>query len=489
MDKNNKSKIYKNEGSVMVLAVIVMAITMITISTVAFQNINQIKSTTNNQNYKSYKYAAEAGVDKTVAEACMQIEQLKTSTINSKQEPRGDKFFYLKGKLDKVLLDLDEVNGNTSSLRTELQRIIHQTYVDNDRLVKDLVLLKQKAIETSGEIGYENEELRNKMYSIINNINEVLELGFYYEHIDHNPFEFKPSKEDKNWNINAIETNFKDSNSSTKQSYNVSRIADEEVLYAKKEAENVRDKIPSSTHSNVSNYVMHNIINEIGYVSTRYIKGGEGLIPGLSSIRNEFQYLINVLHSGKTPLDDEFTNKKSQICQAIDAVINKINSAQIELYRLYTEKRDSNPNAYKPEPYIDIIQGFRTYILETIKYLDTAKKNLIETKCKLGDKYIPPAIEDSNNAEYRIVIPEETYDLNENIRYTIKGVDEEIPVVYNKENTEIAGIDDIDLTIISIGNGKLNTEYKIESKVKIKSELKNSKFITSYDVISHEMAK
>lgn len=489
MSKSNKSKIYKNEGSVMVLAVIVIAITMITISTIAFQNINQIKSTTNNQNNQSYKYAAESGIDKIIAEACRQVEQVDATTTNLRKESRDDKYFYVKGKLEEILVDLDKVNSGTSNLKTEIKRVLNKTYVEDNILIDDLVLLKQKSIETSGEIGYENEELRNRMYNIINKINEILELGFYYEHINHSPFEFKPSKQDKNWNIAAIETNFKDSNSSTKPNYNISRIADEEVLYAKTESENARNKIPNSTHSNVSNYVMHGIINEVGYISTRYLKGGEGLVQGLSSVRNEFQYLINVLHNGKTPLDSEFTNKKNQICKAIDAVIVKINSAQIELYKLYTEKRDSNPNAYKPEPYIDIIQRFRPEVLKSIKYLDIAKKNLVETKCKLGDKYIPPTTEEGNKTEYKIIIEEETYELNENIKYTIKGVNEEIPVMYNKENTKIVGIDDIDLIITSIGSGKLNTEYKIESKIKIKSELKNNKFITSYDVISHEMAK
>lgn len=488
------NKFYNNRGSVMILAIILMAIIMIVIPMISAQNIRQVKSTSNNQNEQIYKYAAEAGIEQVIAQACSQVENVKKGTYVSTQSINSDKFSYVKDLLKDTI---KKIPNEAYKLREQMNKIIDKQYSQARDLMKDISDLKSIALETSGTLCYENEALRSTMYTIIDEINYSLEISYLYDHENHTSIKFENAEDIKN-NISLMKLLTDDNGSYIYNTYN---IVNTDISSVNTNLDKVLSTIGFSDFYTTTNEIGKIKNQELYKIGNCISSQQEEIIPGHKSIQNNLRELYTdissfeyILVDGKWTNHDEYVKKLNKALVSIDLVwdsvditINKINILQKELYKLYTEKKypDRDENSIYP------IDSIRPYILNAIKSFDIAKYKLIEIKCKLKPLELPNKEGDGSDdsIKYFIDIDENEYQLNDNITYKIESIKKEIPVIY--QNTSIVGIEDIYLDIISTGKNKTNeNEYlKIKSSIIIKTITENGLFKTSYEILSQEKIK
>lgn len=160
-------KLKNNNGSIMILVIIIMALILTFIPIVTFQNITQIKSTMKNQDTLEYKYIAEAGVEKTIAEVCKQIEDIlnnyKEDTKYKIEIPEGfyvlnDNIFCIVEEVkEDVLIDIDEENSSLLKINNMGIEII-STATDNEEKeykIKSKVNIKSSFINNKYNVDYE----------------------------------------------------------------------------------------------------------------------------------------------------------------------------------------------------------------------------------------------------------------------------------------------------------------------------------------------
>lgn len=505
-------KLKSSSGSAMGLAIIIMAVVAIIVPIILFQNINQIKSTDKSKTSKALNYALESGVDKTIGEACRQIEakvplslgavttyasvSTNTYSISSNMASRSSrgKFSGVTSEIQNVLSAVENINGDTANLKLKLQGITSKSYTDIDSLVNDIVSVKNEAIKTSGSLGYNNQGVRQAMYNIIGNINNTLELTYQYRNEGKTPFEFRDNavsdwnqkQANINWNQNQISNLFID-DSASGNSYGVGSILKNQLSGAMDNVKTAQNLLGGYPYQNATNAVGDKIIfGIINKINTDYLNGGSSPIPGRISVRNELIVLSN--HMWNYSITDEaFKNQKKNVCQSIDGVIAEINKAQVELYKLYTEKQ--SPDTATNKSYDDIISKMRPEILKAINAFDIAKRNLIETKFMLGESFTPPAdIPIVNDPHYdtsdvhKILIPKQVYTLDSN-KATVEEVSKDINSVYDVKSGNLKSIGDITIDIIS---SDASTKKRLESKVIISSSVSNGKIVTSYKIVSQD---
>lgn len=100
----------------MILVIIIIAIVSIFIPIISFQNIIQIKSNMKNEDILKHKYTAEAGLDKTLAEICKQIEEI----LNNYEEDNNYKIETPKKVhriSDNAFCIVEEINKNIEIIK------------------------------------------------------------------------------------------------------------------------------------------------------------------------------------------------------------------------------------------------------------------------------------------------------------------------------------------------------------------------------------
>ena len=162
-------KVNNNNGSIMVLVIVIIAIVSIFIPVISFQNITQIKSTMKNENTLDYKYAAETGIDKTIAEVCRQVEEiLNNYEENVVYKIEIPKEFYVvnndiscivDGIKKKISIDIDEENSNLLKINNLVIEIIStankRTNEDEYYKIKSTVNIKSDFIDNKYITNYE----------------------------------------------------------------------------------------------------------------------------------------------------------------------------------------------------------------------------------------------------------------------------------------------------------------------------------------------
>lgn len=466
------NKFYNNRGSVMILAIILMAIIMIVIPMISSQNIRQIKSTSNNHSEQTYKYAAEAGIDNVLALICQEIEDIDVSkkTMSYSSMLNNDKYPVVKQKLNLVLTSVKKLNvGNENKkLILEIEKAID--IEDVDELIKQIINIKQIALELTGNLCYESTTLRLEMYDILNQINSALDTSYIYNHSNHDSIIFTDKIDwqtiQKNNNLLGDLYSWPGDTD-----YNISHINNNEINSSKDEVDKIIGVIGWHPYGEVSKYIRKNIADGIIIIQD-YITGGKAPSGSYRSIRDMIIDLQSTLSNYKSPYSEEFMQKKEDTCTTIDNVIKEINNLQSELYKIYTEKAVISGVTSKYP-----IEGIREHTLNVIKYLDIAKKNLIETKCKLKAVNISAG---NSNEKYQIYISEKDITLNDNIKYKTNEISSEVEV--------ISGImKPLEVEIVSIGynEDKTSENYEIKSKVVINGELEGNKIKVSYDIQSY----
>lgn len=463
------NKFYNNRGSVMILVIIVMAIIMIVIPMISTQNIRQIKSTSNNHNEQTYKYAAEAGVDHALAKTCKEIEEIDTSkaTITYSTINSNDKYSLVKQKLNSALILVKELNvgDENRKLILEIENAIGIN--DIDQLIIQLIYVKEIALELTGKLCYESDILRLKMYNIVDEINSALDTSYIYNHDNHESIIFidKTDWETIQQNNNLLGNLYSWPGDTD---YNILHINNNDIGLSKDEASKMIGVIGWHPYGEVSNYIQKNIVDGMTLIQD-YITGGKAPLDSSRSIRDMLIELQAILSTGKSPFSEEFLNKKVITCKTIDNVIIEINNLQSELYKIYTEKVVIN-NVTSEYP----IQGIREYALNSIKYLDIAKRNLVETKCRLG------ASTDDSNIKYHVYIPEEDIILNNNIKYKTDEISFDLEIISGT-------IKPLEVEIISMGydNDKISENYEIKAKILINGKLEGNMIKVSYDIQSY----
>lgn len=153
----------------MILVIVIIAIVSMFIPVISFQNINQIKSTMKNENTLKYKYAAEAGVDKTIAEACRQVEEILNNyeeNILYKIEIPED-FYVINNDISCIVdrikkdisIEVDEENSKLLKINNLVIEIISTANKTNNEdeyyKIKSIVNIKSDFVDNKYITNYE----------------------------------------------------------------------------------------------------------------------------------------------------------------------------------------------------------------------------------------------------------------------------------------------------------------------------------------------
>ena len=461
---------------------------------------NQLKSTTNRYDDMQAKYISEAGIERTIKEACGQLNNIiksqsssienvyynekidlyKSSNVDNMKNELSNAKKYLNSISDKINIEyLNNINLKIDSIETADSMINNIDIVRNDIL--------NLAIESN-----KYEEIKDKIYLAIDHLYKALNFA----HIE------------KNKDVEPVPLKNSNSNNGADAKYNGDEI--HALAHNRSDGSfkfgNTFDNI--STNIGTAAYTQLNQIKNIlqGDIEAAKIYEDGVCIFNNSNgtMRNLIQGYYHIFYSKNygNLSSPNIVNQLNDISTSIDQIINEINKVQLDLNKLYLDKGSS----------------LKIAIDDALKAYDNIKNDLRWLQKKLGLSAL-----NSDSSPAPDPKPEQTPDSDKNENYTLKlqlenynkEFDEfqnnnraykyeilykegqsilekiEKDIIIKKDiNNNIINIEDIEVDIISNTYKKntlgiYNLVYKIESKVIFKIDIQDN-FKVKYEIKSYE---
>ena len=464
---------------------------------------NQLKSTTNRYDDMQAKYISEAGIERTIQEACNQLNKIIKSQENSIES------VYYNEKIDLYKSsNVDNMKNELSNVKKYLNSIsdkVNIEYLNN-------INLKIDYIETSDSMINNIDIIRNDILNLAIESNKYEEIqDKIYLAIDHLYKALNFAYIEKNKYVEKVPLKDSSSNNRDDAVYNGAEI--------KELVNGDSNKFGNSFNKIVGKLgeVTNTLFNQIRSVISWENKEAEKIHDEGKKIYIDFEDNIRILMNGYYGIlyNGNYENLSSSIIVAqlekinisIEQKINEINKVQLELNKLYLNNVDK-----------DI--SLKIAIDEVLKAYDNIKNDLRWLQKKLG---LSALNSDSSPDPDPDPKPEQTPDSDKNENYTLKLQLEN----YNKEfdefqnnnrsykyeilykegqsilekikkdiiikkdiNNNIIKIEDIEVDIISNAYKKntlsiYNLVYKIESKVIFKIDIQDN-FKVKYEIKSYE---
>lgn len=464
---------------------------------------NQLKSTTNRYDDMQAKYISEAGIERTIKEACNQLNKIIKSQENSIES------VYYNEKIDLYKSsNVDNMKNELSNVKKYLNSIsdkVNIEYLNN-------INLKIDYIETSDSMINNIDIIRNDILNLAIESNKYEEIqDKIYLAIDHLYKALNFAYIEKNKYVEKVPLKDSSSNNRDDAVYNGAEI--------KELVNGDSNKFGNSFNKIVGKLgeVTNTLFNQIRSVISWENKEAEKIHDEGKNIYSDFQGDIRKLMDGYYGIlyNGNYENLSSlvivdqleKINISIEQKINEINKVQLELNKLYLNNVDK-----------DI--SLKIAIDEVLKAYDNIKNDLRWLQKKLG---LSALNSDSSPDPDPDPKPEQTPDSDKNENYTLKLQLEN----YNKEfdefqnnnrsykyeilykegqsilekikkdiiikkdtNNNIIKIEDIEVDIISNAYKKntlsiYNLVYKIESKVIFKIDIQDN-FKVKYEIKTYE---
>ena len=464
---------------------------------------NQLKSTTNRYDDMQAKYISEAGIERTIQEACNQLNKIIKSQENSIES------VYYNEKIDLYKSsNVDNMKNELSNVKKYLNSIsdkVNIEYLNN-------INLKIDYIETSDSMINNIDIIRNDILNLAIESNKYEEIqDKIYLAIDHLYKALNFAYIEKNKYVEKVPLKDSSSNNRDDAVYNGAEI--------KELVNGDSNKFGNSINKIVGKLgeVTNTLFNQIRSVISWENKEAEKIHDEGKNIYSDFLGDIRKLMDGYYGIlyNGNYENLSSlvivdqleKINISIEQKINEINKVQLELNKLYLNNVDK-----------DI--SLKIAIDEVLKAYDNIKNDLRWLQKKLG---LSALNSDSSPDPDPDPKPEQTPDSDKNENYTLKLQLEN----YNKEfdefqnnnrsykyeilykegqsilekikkdiiikkdiNNNIIKIEDIEVDIISNAYKKntlsiYNLVYKIESKVIFKIDIQDN-FKVKYEIKSYE---
>lgn len=466
---------------------------------------NQLKSTTNRYDDMQAKYISEAGIERTIKEACNQLSSniksqansienahysktsnlSKSSSINNMQNELSNIKRYLNSISDKINAEeLNNINSKIDSIETA------DSMINNIDIVRDDIL--NLVIESN-----KYEEIEDKIYLAIEHLYKALNFA----HIE------------KNKDVEPVPLKDSNSNNGADANYNGDEIKAlvQDIKFGNS-FQNILNNLNKAAYTQLSE-IRYNILNGDEEVEKIYEEGVYIYSDSEVKMRNLIQGYYGIFYSKNyenlsSPI---IVNQLNEINALIEQRINEINKVQLDLNKLYLN------NKYRGD-------SLKVPIDTVLKNYDNIKNDLRWLQKKLGlsvlnsDSSPAPDLDPDPDSK-----PEQTPDSDKTENYTLKLQLEN----YNKEFAEfqnnnrgykyeisykegqstleriekniiikkyidnnIINIEDIEVEIISNAYKKntlgiYNLVYKIESKVIFKVDIQDNLKV-KYEIKSYE---
>ena len=460
---------------------------------------NQLKSTTNRYDDMQANYISEAGIERTIKEACNQLNKIiksqensienfyynvnnslsRSSNINNMQS----ELYHVKNCLnaisDKINIgDLSNINRKIDSIETADSMINNIDSIRNDIL--------NLAIESNGY-----KEIEDKIYLVIGYLYKALNFAHIEVNKKVDPLALKNSNCDGDGNYNGYE--IQALVHGTKFGNSANSIIDnlKKVTYG--ELANIRYTIlPNNKQSEKIQtdgiYIYENLGSQMRTLMYEYAQ---------IFFDKNYENLVSI----------NIVDKLNDINNLINKIIEEINKVQLDLNKLYLNNTDKGISLKR-----DIDDALKSY--------DNIKNDLIWLQKKLNLDALnsdtspapnpdpkPEQTPDSDkNENYILKLQLENYNKefdefqNNNRAYkyeisykegqsTLEKIEKDI-IIKKDINNNIIKIEDIEIDIISNAYKKntlgiYNLVYKIESKVIFKIDIQDN-FKVKYEIKSYE---
>lgn len=478
-----KTKIKGNNGSVMLLAILVIAISSIFIGIVSSQSINKIKSTNSRTVDIESKYMAESGIELVVADIKYQIKEKMNSFKNKSTLRVNNEVPYIsdiktnlrnsKSYMELVKTKVGSAGKNTiENIEGDLDKLINtnslqsKVYYDGiESILNDIIdLLYSTKIDDDMLI-----LIYDDTYSAIEQLHKALtrihKYVWYYEkhyiNIDNNHKHLSPLLE---WDPQEPWTS---------QNANASKVRDEIIEGFRKEHwqnsvyKNVQDIIYINEVQNNSKELMDAISKQIGELNT--LLTSDGIVNGNPTIWVSLGNIANTLQNNNKDSEtanNAFNTAKNSINNTVDKITDEMLK---DVYKIVIFNR----KYVNKSLLVDAIRG-----LEHIKYdiIETADRlNFFdETKEEVeGSEQIEtisifvkkPMIVKARNSD------EIDYNFEKDIYGKNKGTEYILNVIIQPNGKFEVNSKDIDITskskLYNNKNYELNTSIKISASGEI----------------------
>lgn len=469
-----KFKLKENSGQAMIIVILLVALVSMLGITSINQISNQVKSTTNRNEYIQGKYIAESGIERTIKEACIKLNKSIDEAININEYSNNSyiatyqesNIYNMKEELLKAKQQLEYISDKVANDTIDLINNKINSIASSDMMISNIDSIINDELNLMDQSFIIND-IKNNIYLSIGYLYKALEFAHLEKNKNVQPIELRDSIywEDVNYNqatlngfINGGEISNLLLNSNNAYNSKLGSIAGK-----------------LSWNTQASN--LHKWGNDIK-------DGIDGEFGIKKSIWSYHDLLTNnMLSSQKVKL------KLIEINNSIDDLIQSIIELQIEIIKLAVEY----PNV-------------KSECQDVIKLYDTIKDELIWVKKKLGLNASNSNSGDNENSTNNKVVLEsynnifKNYsDSNKEYKYEIeyKNSNSEIvkqierEVVINKDsNGNITSINEIEIDIISNAYKKNNIVnkklvYRIKSKVIFKIDIQEN-FKVKYHIESYE---
>ena len=373
---------------------------------------NQLKSTTNRYDDMQAKYISEAGIERTIKEACNQLNKIIKSQENSIEN-----FYYnVNNSLSR--------SSNINNMQSELYLVKNCLNAISDKInIGDLSNINRKidSIETADSMINNIDSIRDNILNLVIESNKYEEIkDKIYLAIEHLYKALNFAYIEKNKDVEPVPLKDSSSNNRNDAVYNGAEIR-ELVNGDSNKFGNSFNKIVGKLGE-----VTNTLFNQIRSVISWGNKEAEKIHDEGKKIYIDFEDNIRILMNGYYGIlyNGNYENLSSSIIVAqlekinisIEQKINEINKVQLELNKLYLNNVDK-----------DI--SLKIAIDEVLKAYDNIKNDLRWLQKKLG---LSALNSDSSPDPDPDPKPEQTPDSDKNENYTLKLQLEN----YNKEFDE-----------------------------------------------------
>lgn len=497
-----KKKLKQTNGSSLIMVIFLLTLISALGIIIVNQLGNQLKSTTNRYDDMQAKYISEAGIERTIQEACNQLSNNIKSQASSIENVyynekidlyKSSNVDNMKNELSNVKkylnsisnIDLNNINSKIDSIETA------DSMISNIDIVRDDIL--NIVIESN-----KYEKIEDKIYLAIEYLYKALNFAHIEKNKDVEPVPLKDSNSnngaDANYNgdeIHALAHNRSDG------SFKFGNTFD-----------NICKNINAATYTQLGK-IRYNILNGDKEVEIIHQEGIDIYNDSEGEMRRLIQGYYGIFYSKNyedlsSPI---IVNQLNEINALIEQIINEINKVQLDLNKLYLNNIDKG-------------SSLKMAIGDALKAYDNIKNDLRWLQKKLGlsdlnsDSSPAPDLDpepeqkpDSDkNEDSTLKLQLENYNKefdefqNNNRRYkyeisykegqsTLERIEKNIIIKKDIDNS-IIKIDDIEVDIISNAYKKntlgiYNLVYKIESKVIFKIDIQDN-FKVKYEIKSYE---
>ena len=395
-----KNKLKETQGSSMLMVILLLALISVSVVMIVNQLGNQLKSTMNRYDDMQAKYISEAGIERTIQEACNQLN----NNIKSQASSIENVYYNVNSNLSK--------SSNINNMQSELYNVKKYLNSISDKIdITDLdnINLKIDSIETADSMINNIYNIRDDILNITIKSNKYNEIEYIIHlAIEHLYKALNFAHIEKNKDVEPVPLKDSSSNNRNDAVYNGSEI-NELVNGNSNKFGNSFNKIVGKLGE-----VTNTLFNQIRSVISWENKEAEKIHEEGKNIYSDFEDNIRILMNGYYGIlyNGNYENLSSSIIvdqldkinTSIEQKINEINKVQLELNKLYLNNRDKGIS-------------LKIAIDEVLKSYDNIKNDLRWLQKKLG---LSALNSDSSPAPDPDQKPDQTPDSDKNESYTLK---------------------------------------------------------------------